>query len=369
MMIKLLLISRECAGSSRRGGIASANSGYIKMLNKRGIFVAELVASEPNVITKDVGKLHHRHALGLRDYSLSKLKMMKAFRLGFYLLYRLNVLIYVLKHEDEFDAIEVADYGAEGVLLFLSKNIRRKLVVRGHTVSALSRDTGRIRIRSINHIMEVLQLRLARRVVCCSETLSLVYQMELGIRTSVLYNPIEFEGTHTAIKSAKRKGILYLGTISKAKGSDLLLKCSALYGFNVTMAGRQSSNISLTENPRVNYLGLLNENEVQSLLTSYKVLIVPSLFENLPMVVVEAMRFGILVIAADNSGMRELLCEGEYGFLYYTYSIDDMYDAINRGLSLSNNEYESIVNKANVYIKNVAGYDAVFASWQRLFFG
>lgn len=368
-MIKLLLISRECVESSRRGGIASANNGYIRMLNERGIFVVELVAREPNVFTKIIGNLHYRHAIGLRDYSLRKLKLMKVFRLGYYFLYRFNVLLYVLKNYDDFDVIEVADYGAEGVLLLPFKNIRRKLVVRGHTVSALSRETGRIRIRSLNHFMEVLQLRLARRVVCCSETLSLVYKNELGIRVSVLYNPIEFEETHTGIQSANRKGILYLGTISKAKGSDLLLRCSTLYDFSVTMAGRQSSNISFTKNERVNYLGLLSENEVKILLTSYKVIIVPSLFENLPMVVVEAMRCGILVIAADNSGMRELLCEGEYGFLYPTYSVDDMYAAINRGLSLSDNEYDSIVNKAKVYIKNVAGYEAVFAKWQGLFLG
>jgi glycosyltransferase involved in cell wall biosynthesis len=66
---------------------------------------------------------------------------------------------------------------------------------------------------------------------------------------------------------------------------------------------------------------------------SADVLILPSLKEGLPNVVLEAMACGLPCVAARASGSRELIIEGETGFTYAHGNVEEMGDAVRRCLS------------------------------------
>jgi glycosyltransferase involved in cell wall biosynthesis len=62
-------------------------------------------------------------------------------------------------------------------------------------------------------------------------------------------------------------------------------------------------------------------------------LILPSLKEGLPNVVLEAMACGLPCVAARASGTRELIMEGETGYTYAHGNVEEMGDAVRRCLS------------------------------------
>ena len=361
-----LLISRECIDSSRRGGIASANYNHIQMLNENGISVVELVAKEPKVLNKVYNEKYTREALSFRDYSIENRFFKKLLRLFCYLPYRLNIMFYVLKNHNKFDVIEVADYGAEGIFLMFFPFLRRKVIVRGHTISSLDLlgKEKKIRIFSFQYILEIIQLLISKHVFCCSHSLANVYKSTLGLNSKVIYNPLKLLINPQKINDSSRNDYLFLGTISKAKGADIVLELIRKYNRRVTFAGRLSNEIQLDQSSsKLKYLGLVNKEMVNKLLLQHKVLIISSRWENLPMVIIEAMNSGILVVGANNSGISELISNGETGFLYNTESVDDLESTLIKVDNLSDEEYQLIAISAKKHITNLNSYDAVYKNW------
>lgn len=365
MQKKWLLICRESHDSIRRGGIASANRSHIQMLNAQNIFVEEVCAHESGENIVDYSSLHRRVALHFRDYSLSRKKWRKILRLVLFLVYRVNVLFYVLKRSRGFDVIEVADYGAEGIFLLMFPKIRSKLVVRGHSISAYR--NGRIRVVDLQGILEILQLRYAKRIICCSFNLAETYRNLIGVTAAVIYNPIDVDFGKSEYKNTSN--ILYVGTVSIAKGADVLFEWSKNFKRSLTVAGRLSNEISLNNYTEyVTYLGMVSNERVLSLMSTHSILIVPSRWENLPMVVVEAMSKGIIVLGANNTGIAELIDDGITGFLYETESIEDLEVKIQRIEQLTKLEIEKIINQAQEFVVKNIGYNEIYKQWKNAVF-
>ncbi len=70
---------------------------------------------------------------------------------------------------------------------------------------------------------------------------------------------------------------------------------------------------SLGIGPRVRFLGL--RHDVPALLAAVDVLVLASIFEGFPNVVLEAMASGAVAVATDVDGARELIASGEHGLL------------------------------------------------------
>lgn len=61
--------------------------------------------------------------------------------------------------------------------------------------------------------------------------------------------------------------------------------------------------------------------------------VVPSLFENCPYAVLEAMAYGIPVVASDNSGLAEIIEDGKNGLLFETGNPESLANQVIRLLS------------------------------------
>ncbi|MFQ5525198.1 MAG: glycosyltransferase family 4 protein [Thermoanaerobaculia bacterium] len=66
---------------------------------------------------------------------------------------------------------------------------------------------------------------------------------------------------------------------------------------------------------RVSFLGRRSRAEVDSLMETARVLVVPSLYEGMPLVIVEAMQRGLAVVASAVSGIPEVVVDGDTGWL------------------------------------------------------
>ena len=119
--------------------------------------------------------------------------------------------------------------------------------------------------------------------------------------------------------------ILFLGRIEKRKGVPYLIRALAsmreVEGWRATIAGDgevealrgQIADLGLSA--RVTVPGWLGPDETARLLATGDILTLPSLSENLPMSIIEAMASGLAVIATPVGAVEDIVTDGETGLL------------------------------------------------------
>jgi glycosyltransferase involved in cell wall biosynthesis len=80
---------------------------------------------------------------------------------------------------------------------------------------------------------------------------------------------------------------------------------------------------------RVFFKGAIPANEVKNLLSQSEVCVVPSLWENYPTVVLEAMTAGCAVAASNRGGIPELIKDHENGILFHAMKPHSIFSAVN----------------------------------------
>ena len=113
---------------------------------------------------------------------------------------------------------------------------------------------------------------------------------------------------------------------------------------------------SLTENERkkIYFLGPVKREDIQVLYCRSSILFFPSIFENLPYTLLEAMASGLPVVAARSSGITEIIRHGENGMLFNPDNRSEIIESIgtiinnpNLSASLSKNGYNTVKNDFN----------------------
>jgi len=152
------------------------------------------------------------------------------------------------------------------------------------------------------------------------------------VRVGVLPNvtggiAVPGEGTET-VAAGERGAFLFVGRLRIRKGVEVLL--AALAGMRrqvpearLLVAGDGEHRAALQERAAelglgpesVTFLGRADAARVRGLLAGARALVVPSTYEGMPLVVLEAMAAGIPVIASRVSGIPEVVVDGETGWL------------------------------------------------------
>lgn len=121
--------------------------------------------------------------------------------------------------------------------------------------------------------------------------------------------------------------LLFVGRLRIRKGVEVLLHAMDRTGtdlptLRLVVAGdgehrqrleRAISRLGLGE--RVELLGRCDFNQVQTLMSRARALVVPSTYEGMPLVILEAMAIGLPVVASSVSGIPEVVRDGETGWL------------------------------------------------------
>ncbi len=159
--------------------------------------------------------------------------------------------------------------------------------------------------------------------ICCltadqKKEIAALYRIEesrIGI-VGAGYDEDLFNGRNRPERTAEVPTIMYAGKLSRAKGVPWLLRALKSFGplpFHLHLVGggygpeyRLCIEEAKSLGARVSIHGSLPQNELADLMRRSDLFILPSLFEGLPLVVLEALACGCRVLATDLPGCREI---------------------------------------------------------------
>ncbi|MDP2586463.1 MAG: glycosyltransferase family 4 protein [Candidatus Komeilibacteria bacterium] len=143
-------------------------------------------------------------------------------------------------------------------------------------------------------------------------------------KTMVLPNPA---AGHDQLKikprlTSDKLRLLYLGQLEPAKGVLWLAENFSQWDdarVELTIAGEgsQLAEIKKMAGPRIKVLGKVTRENLAELFARCDLLVLPSIWqENSPLVIYEAYQHGLPVLVADAGGAKELVKEGETGWVF-----------------------------------------------------
>lgn len=244
-----------------------------------------------------------------------------------------NILFYTLRLLRGKNTFLFVDHNLHvrlSIPLWLSKVIRKNKygVICHHTVHGLRKSTLR---RRIEFLSEKLILGNAVKIIVPSEKTSLdVQKFNIDRNRTVVINPtLVFKATRL-VPRKHRKRILFIGNIEPRKGLDTLIKALSIikevdltceivggcYGYvdylNQLIQLVGSSGLS----GRVIFRGKLEASGIVDSYRNANVFVFPSLHEGYGMVLLEAMSFGLPVVASDVAPINETIRDGLNGSLF-----------------------------------------------------
>lgn len=123
--------------------------------------------------------------------------------------------------------------------------------------------------------------------------------------------------------------VIYVGNVTEMKGISYLLEASKKIGkgkIEVTIVGAYNKNDDHFSDYKnyVTFTGQVVHKEVEKLLKKSDVFIFPSLGDSFGLAVLEALACGLPCIVSDNTGAKDVILEGENGFIIKTHSVEDI---------------------------------------------
>lgn len=120
--------------------------------------------------------------------------------------------------------------------------------------------------------------------------------------------------------------ILFVGRYTKIKGfNDLMTVAEKNKNVKFSLIGNSDF---VSELPNVNNLGKIDHFSILSECDKHSICILPSYTEVFPMVILEAMARGLVILASDIPGMREIIQEGRNGYLFPVGNIKKIEETI-----------------------------------------
>jgi glycosyltransferase involved in cell wall biosynthesis len=153
----------------------------------------------------------------------------------------------------------------------------------------------------------------------------------------VIPNAIRLNDHSTKI--SKGKYIAYVGRLSSEKGINILVGAARESGLPVRIAGKGpiKGNLIKESPENVKFVGHLNEKKLKNFYKEAKFLVVPSIcLEAFGLVIIEAMKEGLPVLASRIGGIPEIIDDGISGMLFEPGNVRDLKDKMK--LLWNNNE-------------------------------
>lgn len=208
----------------------------------------------------------------------------------------------------------------------------------------------RDQVKNFLHNLDVL-------IVLGEKWKSSILRIEPSTKVVVIRNTIEIPSEKTNWNE-KQFRILFLGVLIPRKGvKDLLQAISLLKQENklgkikLTIAGDGKEKDSLFSESHkmglddiVEFTGWINENEKKRLFLDSQLLVLPSYNEGLPVSILEAISYGLPIIATNVGDVSSAVINGSNGFLFTPGDVS----------SLMNLIFDISCNRKRFYIMSMA---------------
>ena len=370
----IVYVCREYPPTLRGGGIATYIRLIAQGLVERGNKVTVICASDDTRISSDYRDKGVRVIrLSGGDFILPSVEspsLLKRFRFIYrFDSYRKKIREAILKLHD-IDIIEVADFGAESYFL---KDINAPVVVRLHTPSLFDRTTlgikkyqGKDKLFQFIGEREKYILKHADFLSSCSESLKEWTIQNLGVdsnKIEVIYNPIELPTHKVELKSSTTKAtIVFVGTISDVKGCGDLFEAGKILAeknvdFDMFFYGKMgefAENLKMNEQsyPWFHVIGKIEREKLFSIYCNASVVCFPSWWDNMPMVCLEAMGVGAVVLGSSSGGMSEIIQDSINGYLIEPHNVNLLAEKLQFLINLDSKTKKQISDNAKKRIEN-----------------
>lgn len=380
----ICFVCREYIPSLRGGGIASYIKEMAHGLCEKGHKVTVICASDD---TKEESTYQDKKVEVIRlkggDFLIPEKEstsILKKFRTFYrFFSYRRRILETILKLKD-IDIIEVPEYGAEGYYL---NKLPIPVITRLHTPMLLDHFYFNIQKLNKNNwhyywqgLQEFKQMKQAKYITSCSTSLKEWSSKFLGIpsnKIQVIYNPIQtsrwvLKTNH--LQNLSVKTILFAGTICDWKGcGDLAEACQMLQSntqmpFELHLIGKNGIYAEELQKkygryPWFKLIGKIPREELMKRYAEADVICFPSWWENMPMVCIEAMLCGGIVIGSNSGGMSEIISNEENGFLIPPHQPKILAKTIQKAINLSEQRRQEISQNAQKRIRDDFSMDTI----------
>lgn len=224
-------------------------------------------------------------------------------------------------------------------LILAARAMRRRIVVHVHGGRLFAQLPGTAWLRWL--VRGVLTGRHPTIVLGAREA-ALFQQVSRRAKINVLPNCVDLEQALPSSRGYDATGaltLLFMGRIAPGKGLDVI--CEALgilrgrgcpVKFVLAGAGpdetRYVARLQDILGPDFAFAGVVSGREKTTLLRKCDIFVLPSLFEGLPMALLESMAFGLVPITTNVGSMGEVVTNGENGILLYNHSADELAGAV-----------------------------------------
>ena len=250
---------------------------------------------------------------------------------GAFLFARIVGQVRELHHSHKIDLIHAhAPLPCGHAAVLLSAELGIPYVVSVHGLDAFSTEQVGGRARDWCRRISQRVYRSSRRVICISEHVREQVLEGTGrtCRTSVVYNGVDPElFSPGSDPPPERAVILSVGNLIPIKGHELLIRALAslvpefptlaleIIGDGPERSRLQSLTRQLQISERVRFLGRQSRRDVAAAMRRCTVFALPSRYEGLGCVYLEAMSTGSPVIGCREQGISEIIQHGSNGFL------------------------------------------------------
>lgn len=178
----------------------------------------------------------------------------------------------------------------------------------------------------LKRLIEQRVLKNCKVVIALNKTIK-EYLENAGYRVVCIPNAVELDNYSPSRSDGKY--ILFGGRLVKIKGLQYLIKAYSMLGkdlqkeYKLVMVGYGPEKKNLEKialetgiKNRVEFVPWLSTNEFIKKISNCSIFVLPSLFECMPVALLEAMASGKPVIASDIPGPKDIIRHGYDGFLF-----------------------------------------------------
>ena len=208
----------------------------------------------------------------------------------------------------------------------------------------------RIYAHFINHFLRIWDFSGSQRpdvLIANSEETKKRIQKFYRRDSIVIYPPVDIPET---LHIAHTRGDYYLTTsrLTKTKNIDLLIRAANKNKFNLKIIGqgRDEAYLKSLAGPTVEFLGYIPDNKFAEIMSGAQAFLFASVDEEFGIAPIEAMGYGLPVIAYESGGLKETVMSGVNGFLFKELSEESLQVKIDVLEKLSDDEYISLRKNA-----------------------
>jgi len=388
--MNICLISREFPPDTAFGGIATFSIDTALMLQSHG--------HQVTVFSQSLGPSHVTDYQGVRVHKVHVPWPFGSYRVlpVFILAFNFVIMREVKRShkQNKFDLIDAPDHLAEGLFATLFSSI--PVVTRLHTPYSLIVGMGLNNYKKgisyyLIKLFEKIALRQSRALYApCKDLIRRCDELfSIGLIPNKIFGyPLDLK--MFSIKESEHQQnqlrILFLGRLEQRKGIETIIeafpKLMVHYPkVTLTLLGRDTPNIHGFSSAReymqngfesagcaenVSFEEYVPLEQLPEIFHKHDIVWVPSMYDNFPIVCLEAMACGKSVVVSDSGGLPEMIQHGETGMVFSTGNADELCE-FTRKLCEDSGLRLKIGKNARFYVEKNCSTDAIYAKTMELY--